>query len=55
MLTSGNVPLEKTINKQVYERRGSVIGEGVRRVATLTFPQAPSPTITSFLRISAIL
>jgi hypothetical protein len=35
-LTSGNVPLEKTMSKQVL-------------------PQAPSPTITSFLRISAIV
>jgi hypothetical protein len=34
-LTSGNVPLEKTINKQV-------------------FPQAPSPTMTSFLLTSDI-
>jgi hypothetical protein len=34
--TSGKVPLEKTINKQVL-------------------PQAPSPTMTSFRRISAMV
>lgn len=35
-LTSGKVPLEKTMRRQV-------------------FPQAPSPTMTSFLLISAML
>ena len=36
IITSGKVPLEKTIRRQV-------------------FPQAPSPTMTSLRRISAIV
>ena len=60
MLTSGKVPLEKTL----LEERGLVLP----RIATdlearsvdayikrQVFPQAPSPTITSLRRISAIL
>ena len=64
MLTSGKVPLEKTL---VMERpmlatgmHGSFIrydedGEGGTHIKRQVFPQAPSPTMTSLRRISAML
>ena len=64
MLTSGKVPLEKTL---VVERPMSATGmhrsfvrhdgdgEGGTYISRQVFPQAPSPTMTSLRRISAML
>ena len=56
--TSGNVPFEKTINKQVCENGED--GQSNELDTEMegnghTFPQAPSPTMTSFLRISDMM
>lgn len=54
--TSGNVPLENTIKRQVcgewYQYKGREPKK--QNWMTRTLPQAPSPTMTSFLRISDI-
>lgn len=62
--TSGNVPLEKTLRKTLartfFSRRASaqsMMDEGrwgITHINKHVLPQAPSPTMTSFRRISAI-
>lgn len=52
--TSGNVPLEKTIKRQVWKDGGEQDVEDSEE-AMRTFPQAPSPTMTSFLLISDMI
>ena len=49
----GNSPIANTHNRLVYEWRAGRQRRARARKAggVLTFPQAPSPTITSFLRI----
>ncbi len=63
MLTSGKVPLEKTLMRwptSASGMHGGVVyygqsGEGDTYIRRHVFPQAPSPTMTSLRRISAML
>jgi hypothetical protein len=54
-----NGPLEKTVNKQVCKAAGQSRYQWddnrKPQVENNTFPQAPSPTMTSFLWISDIM
>lgn len=66
MLTSGKVPFEKTLNDtgsqfHTPNKSTNAKGDGRWQMADGTYinrqvlPQAPSPTMTSLRRISAIL
>lgn len=52
--TSGKVPLEKTLRGGQYARGNAACGERSTHMSRQVFPQAPSPTMTSLRRISAI-
>lgn len=55
MHTSGKVPLEKTLVRvSVSSRSRMCDGGGETHMSRQVFPQAPSPTMTSLRRISAI-
>jgi hypothetical protein len=52
--TSGKVPLEKTLRGGQYASGNAACSECSTHMSRQVFPQAPSPTMTSLRRISAI-